>query len=98
MIRSLFARNSPSVTSAKGVLGHTMGAAGAVEAALTVLTLVRQSAPPTANFQRYDEGTDGIDLVTGAPRSQRVRLALSLSLGFGGHNAVLALTRADGGA
>jgi len=98
VIRSLFARHSPSVTSAKGVLGHTMGAAGAVEAALTVLTLVRQSVPPTANFQRYDEGTDGIDLVTGAPRSQPVRLALSLSLGFGGHNAVLALARADSGA
>ena len=98
MIRSLFAAGSPSVTSAKGVLGHTMGAAGAIEAALTVLTLARQSAPPTANFRQFDAATDGIDLVTGGPRSQRIRLALSLSLGFGGHNAVLALAPADHGA
>ncbi|MFD5975421.1 beta-ketoacyl-[acyl-carrier-protein] synthase family protein [Streptomyces bacillaris] len=82
----------PSVTSAKGVLGHTMGAAGAIEAALTVLTVVRGTVPPTAGFTAPDAATAGIDLVRGAARPQRVRLALSHSLGFGGHNTVLAFT------
>lgn len=82
----------PSVTSAKGVLGHTMGAAGAIEAALTVLTVVRGTVPPTAGFTAPDAATAGIDLVHGAARPQRVRLALSHSLGFGGHNTVLAFT------
>ncbi|WP_425315543.1 hypothetical protein [Streptomyces nanshensis] len=82
----------PSVTSAKGVLGHTMGAAGAIEAALTVLTVVRGTVPPTAGFTAPDAATAGIDLVHGAARPQHVRLALSHSLGFGGHNTVLAFT------
>lgn len=88
------AREGPSVTSAKGVLGHTMGAAGAIEAALTVLTLARGTVPPTAGFTAPDATTAGIDLVHGTARPQRVRLALSHSLGFGGHNTVLAFTPA----
>ncbi|MEW2062657.1 beta-ketoacyl-[acyl-carrier-protein] synthase family protein [Streptomyces sp. NPDC007002] len=86
------APEGPSITSAKGVLGHTMGAAGAIEAALTVLTVVHGTVPPTAGFTAPDEATAGIDLVHGAARPQRVRLALSHSLGFGGHNTVLAFT------
>ncbi len=90
VIRRLYGRRPPSVSSAKGVLGHTMGAAGAVEAALTVLSVARGTVPPTANFTAFDDGTDGIDLVTGTPRHQAIQLALSHSLGFGGHNTVLA--------
>ncbi|WP_282702834.1 beta-ketoacyl-[acyl-carrier-protein] synthase family protein [Streptomyces sp. CC219B] len=89
-IRELYHRRPPSVTSAKGTLGHTMGAAGAVEAALTVLTVAHGTVPPTANFTAPDDTTTGIDVVTAAGRSQPVRLALSHSLGFGGHNTVLA--------
>jgi len=94
VIRALFAARHPPVTSAKGALGHTMGAAGAVEAALTVLTIARGTIPPTANFEAPDDTTAGIDVVTGVPRNQRPGLALSHSLGFGGHNTVLALTPA----
>ncbi|MEW2067447.1 beta-ketoacyl-[acyl-carrier-protein] synthase family protein [Streptomyces sp. NPDC007346] len=83
---------APSVTSAKGVLGHTMGAAGAIEAALTVLSVARGTVPPTANFTAPDATTAGIDIVHAAARRQRVGLALSHSLGFGGHNTVLAFT------
>ncbi|MFE9017983.1 beta-ketoacyl-[acyl-carrier-protein] synthase family protein [Streptomyces sp. NPDC007808] len=90
VIRRLYDRRPPSVTSAKGVLGHTMGAAGAIEAALTVLSIARGAVPPTANFTAFDDCTDGIDLVTDTPRHHAVRLALSHSLGFGGHNTVLA--------
>lgn len=91
-IRELYARRAPSVTSAKGVLGHTMGAAGAIEAALTVLTVARGTVPPTANFAEPDDTTAGIDVVRATARAQPVRLALSHSLGFGGHNTVLAFT------
>ena len=82
----------PTVTSAKGVLGHTMGAAGAIEAALTVLTVEHQLAPPTANFHHADPDADRLDIVAGTVRRQRVGLALSNSFGFGGHNTVLAFT------
>lgn len=92
-IRDLFPHTPPTVTSAKGVLGHTMGAAGAIEAALTVTSVHRGTAPPTANFTQADHTTDGVDVVAGRPRHQPVRLALSHSLGFGGHNTVLAFAR-----
>ncbi|MDF2265147.1 beta-ketoacyl-[acyl-carrier-protein] synthase family protein [Streptomyces coacervatus] len=78
----------PSVTSVKGTTGHLMGAAGAVEAALTALTVARGAVPPTANLQRP---LPGLDFVTGCrARPQQIGLALSNSFGFGGHNAVLA--------
>ncbi|MFI5617671.1 beta-ketoacyl-[acyl-carrier-protein] synthase family protein [Streptomyces sp. NPDC051567] len=92
VIRDLFGARPPTVTSAKGALGHTMGAAGAVEAALTVASITHGQAPPTANFLTPDRATEAIDVVHGAPRRQRIRLALSHSLGFGGHNTVLAFT------
>ncbi|MDN3029287.1 beta-ketoacyl-[acyl-carrier-protein] synthase family protein [Streptomyces sp. S.PB5] len=94
VVRDLFAARHPPVTSAKGALGHTMGAAGAIEAALTVLTIARGTIPPTANFESPDDTTAGIDVVTGTGRTQHPRLALSHSLGFGGHNTVLAFASA----
>ncbi|MBB1243673.1 beta-ketoacyl-[acyl-carrier-protein] synthase family protein [Streptomyces durbertensis] len=92
VIRDLYARRPPTVTSAKGSLGHTMGAAGAIEAALTVLSISRGTAPPTANHTAPDADTSGIDVVAGTARAQTIHLALSHSLGFGGHNTVLTLT------
>ncbi|CAL9607592.1 beta-ketoacyl-[acyl-carrier-protein] synthase family protein [Streptomyces sp. enrichment culture] len=82
----------PSVTAAKGVLGHGLGAAGAVEAALTVLTLQHRRVPPIANLEAPAPGFD-LDCVLKEPRRQEVRAAVSHSFGFGGHNVVLALTR-----
>lgn len=90
VIRELYGLSAPSVTATKGTLGHTMGAAGAIEAALTVQTLRTGTVPPTANFREPDAGTAGIDLVTAGPRRQNPKLALSHSLGFGGHNTVIA--------
>ncbi|WP_399882142.1 beta-ketoacyl-[acyl-carrier-protein] synthase family protein [Streptomyces sp. BBFR51] len=83
----------PSVTSSKGVLGHGLGAAGAVEAALTVLAVEHRTAPPIANLQAPAPGFD-IDCVTKRPRRQDIRAAVSHSFGFGGHNVALALVRA----
>ncbi|MFI9203040.1 beta-ketoacyl-[acyl-carrier-protein] synthase family protein [Streptomyces sp. NPDC053048] len=80
--------HGPTVTSAKGALGHTLGAAGAVEAALTVLTIHHALVPPTANLRCVDPAVH-LDLVRGAARPQRVEVAVSHSFGFGGHNTVL---------
>ncbi|MEU1132338.1 beta-ketoacyl-[acyl-carrier-protein] synthase family protein [Streptomyces sp. NPDC005900] len=79
----------PPVTSAKGSLGHTLGAAGAIEAALTVLTLREGAIPPTAGLDEVDPRIDaGIDVVARSARRQEVRVAISNSFGMGGHNAV----------
>ncbi|ARQ68544.1 beta-ketoacyl-[acyl-carrier-protein] synthase family protein [Streptomyces marincola] len=83
----------PPVTSTKAVTGHLLGAAGAVEAALTVLSVERRTIPPTANLTAPAPGTR-LDLVTES-RSQRLPLALSVSTGFGGHNAALAFAEAS---
>ncbi|MGW1197860.1 beta-ketoacyl-[acyl-carrier-protein] synthase family protein [Streptomyces sp. NPDC002536] len=84
--------HAPTVTSAKGALGHSFGASGAVEAALTVLTLQHGLVPPTANLETVDPDID-LDLVRKAPRQQRVDAAVSNAFGFGGHNAVLVFRR-----
>ncbi|GAB2701282.1 beta-ketoacyl-[acyl-carrier-protein] synthase family protein [Kitasatospora kifunensis] len=79
----------PFVTSTKGALGHSLGAAGAVEAALTVLSLQHSLIPPTANLDTPDPAFD-LNLVTKTAAHERVSAALSTSVGFGGHNVVLA--------
>lgn len=84
----------PPVTACKGALGHAMGASGAVEAALTVLTLRHQAIPPTANLDRPDPDFAGLDIVTKTRRPARLRTAVSTSAAFGGHNAVLAFQSA----
>ncbi|MFI9024000.1 beta-ketoacyl-[acyl-carrier-protein] synthase family protein [Streptomyces sp. NPDC053560] len=84
--------DGPLVTSTKGVTGHLIGAAGAVEAAYTVLTVEHGLVPPTANLDRPDPAVD-LDLAT-APTHRRVGLALTHSIGFGGQNAVLAVAAA----
>lgn len=94
LLARLFTERPPSVTSAKGALGHTMGAAGAIEAAVTALSVEHQLVPATAGFAEPDADTAAIDVVAGTPRSQRIRLALSNSAGFGGHNTVLAFAPA----
>ncbi len=81
----------PPVTANKSVIGHSIGAAGAIEAALTVLTLHHQLIPPTANLDRMDDAID-LDVVTKVPRPAALGAAISVSSGFGGQNAVVVLT------
>ncbi|MFJ4920609.1 beta-ketoacyl-[acyl-carrier-protein] synthase family protein [Streptomyces sp. NPDC088725] len=83
---------SPLVTSTKGVTGHMLGAAGAVEAAFTVLSIERGLVPPTANLSVPDPRID-IKLAQ-TLTSLPIDVALSNSLGFGGQNAVLAFAHA----
>lgn len=80
------------VTSIKGTIGHTMGAAGALEAIAAALVLERGQVPPTANLQEQDPEIQ-LDVVLGAPRQGDHGCALSNSSGFGGVNAALVLTR-----
>ena len=79
------------VTSTKSMIGHLFGAAGGVEAVATVLALRAGVIPPTASTANL--GVD-LDVVLDEPRKAGIEVALSNSLGFGGHNAVLVLTRA----
>ncbi|MFF9507485.1 beta-ketoacyl-[acyl-carrier-protein] synthase family protein [Streptomyces sp. NPDC014724] len=83
----------PAVTSSKGVTGHSLGAAGAIEAALTVLALEHGTVPPTANLDSVDPAIE-VDIVAKAPRALPIGVALSNSFGFGGQNAVLVFTAA----
>jgi 3-oxoacyl-[acyl-carrier-protein] synthase II len=87
---------SPSVlvTAPKSLMGHTLGAAGAVEAALTALTLKHQVIPPTLNQDNLDPNCV-VQVVTGDARPHTMTHALSNSFGFGGTNASLLLSRID---
>jgi len=78
------------VNSIKGALGHTMGAAAALEAIMCLLAAREGAIPPTAGFEEPDPLCD-LDYVPGTPRPARPRLMLSTSLGFGGCNAALVL-------
>lgn len=80
------------VSSTKSLHGHTLGAAGAIEAVATVMALGEGFLPPTAGFTTPDPECP-LAVVTGASRSADLRLALSNSFAFGGLNAVLALRR-----
>ncbi|MFE9426826.1 beta-ketoacyl-[acyl-carrier-protein] synthase family protein [Kitasatospora sp. NPDC006697] len=83
------------VTATKGALGHTLGAAGAIEAVVTVLTVAQGIVPPIAHLDRPDPAIE-LDLVRGTERRVRSRLALSTSAGFGGQNAALLFGPASG--
>ncbi len=82
------ARQLP-VSSTKSMHGHTLGAAGAVEAVATILALKEKTLPPTANFNRPDPSCN-LDVIPNAARDGQPGAALSNSFAFGGLNAVLA--------
>ena len=84
------------VSSTKSMTGHLLGAAGAVEAIVSVLSIDRGVIPPTINLENPDPECD-LDYVPGKARVARVDAVLSNSLGFGGHNATLVFRRYRGG-
>lgn len=81
-----------AVSSTKSMTGHLLGAAGAVEAIYTALSVHHQVAPPTINLRTPDPACD-LDFVPGTARSMRIDVALSNSFGFGGTNGTLVLRR-----
>jgi beta-ketoacyl ACP synthase len=81
-----------AVYAPKAALGHSVGAVGAVESILTVLTLRDQTIPPTLNLVNLDPQVD-LDVVAGQPRPGDYKYAINNSFGFGGHNVALAFGR-----
>jgi nodulation protein E len=95
VLRSVFGAHAGrlAISSNKGVLAHGLGAAGALEAAATALTLRHQIAPPTANFEEPDPECD-LDVIPNTARQMSIRAAISNSFALGGLNAVLLFGRA----
>ena len=83
----------PVLTATKSMTGHLLGAAGAVEAITTVLTIKYGVIPMTRNLENLDDEIQ-LDVVRGEPRRQPLTAALNDSFGFGGHNVALAFTAA----
>ncbi|MCX6000626.1 MAG: beta-ketoacyl-ACP synthase II [Chloroflexi bacterium] len=85
------------ISSTKSMLGHLIGAAGAIEAVICVLAIRSGTIPPTINLENPDPECD-LDYVPRVARQSKVRTAMSNSFGFGGHNSVLVLREyAEGG-
>jgi 3-oxoacyl-[acyl-carrier-protein] synthase II len=89
-ITKVFGTPGPVVTSTKGVTGHALGAAGAIEAVAVVLTMAHRLIPPTAGLTELDPEIP-LDVVMGDPRPWEPGPTLSNSFGFGGHNGSLVL-------
>ena len=96
-IHAVFGEHAKQLTvvSTKSMTGHLLGGAGGVEAVFTALALRDQFAPPTIHYQQPDPECD-LDYVPNVGRAQAMTYALSNSLGFGGHNACIALRRWEG--
>jgi 3-oxoacyl-[acyl-carrier-protein] synthase II len=94
-IRTIFGdgAGAVTVTSNKSMIGHTLGAAGAIEAIVTIQTIREGCVPPTINLVDPDPAGEGLDLVAGVARRQEVPIAMSNSFGFGGQNTALILRR-----
>ena len=97
-IKSILGERAGSVpvTANKSMIGHTLGAAGAIESIATIMTMRESCIPPTINFDDPDPEAAGISIVTGEAKRHEARVALSNSFGFGGQNTALVFRRWDG--
>lgn len=97
-IRTIFGDHAPrvAVTANKSMLGHTLGAAGAIEAIATIQALRTGIVPPTVNLDDPDDAAAGLDLTPNAATRRELRAAMSNSFGFGGQNTALVFRRWDG--
>ncbi|MEM9466115.1 MAG: beta-ketoacyl-ACP synthase II [Actinomycetota bacterium] len=87
--------NGPLVTSTKGITGHALGAAGALEAVAVLLAMQHKQVPPTAGLTDFDPELPAINVVRDAPADWEPGPSLSNSFGFGGHNGTIVLGPAD---
>ena len=97
-IRTIFGDHAPAVavTANKSMLGHTLGAAGALESIAVVQALRTGTVPPTINLDRPDPAGEGLDLTPNRASQRDLRVGLNNSFGFGGQNAALVFRRWDG--
>ena len=77
-----------AMSSTKGCMGHSLGAAGGLETIVCIKTLQTGVIPPTINYETPDPECD-LDCTPNTPRERKVDVALNTNLGFGGHNAVI---------
>jgi 3-oxoacyl-[acyl-carrier-protein] synthase II len=91
-VKTVFGENAPPMSSTKSMTGHLIGASGAVEAIVCIKTILEGCLPPTINYENPDPECD-LDYVPNVARRARVDVALSNSLGFGGHNTALIVRR-----
>jgi 3-oxoacyl-[acyl-carrier-protein] synthase II len=82
-----------AITANKSMLGHSLGAAGAIESIATILALRTGTIPPTINLDHPDPAAEGFDLTPGTAAHRSLNVALNNSFGFGGQNAVLIFRR-----
>ena len=97
-IRTIFGDDAGrvAVTANKSMIGHTLGAAGAVEAIATIMAIRDGCVPPTINLDDPDPLAAGLDLTPNVAQRREIRAAISNSFGFGGQNTALVFTRWDG--
>ncbi|WIG61482.1 MAG: 3-oxoacyl-[acyl-carrier-protein] synthase, KASII [Ktedonobacterales bacterium] len=95
-IKSVFGEHASklAISSTKSMTGHLMGAAGGIEIVITALALRDGMLPPTINYEHPDPECD-LDYVPNMARKRAIRVALSNSMGFGGHNAVVILGKPE---
>ena len=90
------AMQTSSMSSTKSATGHLLGAAGAIEAIFSTLSVYHSEVPPTLNLRDPEPSLDGLDLVPLKSKTRQVRNAMSNSFGFGGTNASLIIGQLDG--
>ena len=97
-IKSILGTHAPkaTITANKSMIGHTLGAAGAIESIVSVMTIREGCVPPTINLTDPDPEADGLSIVTNRAEQHDVRVVLSNSFGFGGQNTALIFRRWDG--
>ena len=96
-IRTIFGEDAGrvAISANKSMLGHTLGAAGAIEAIASVLAIREGCVPPTINLHDPDPAAEGLDLTPNQARSRDIRVVVSNSFGFGGQNTALVISRFD---
>jgi 3-oxoacyl-[acyl-carrier-protein] synthase II len=97
-LRTIFGEHAPAVavTANKSMIGHTLGAAGAIEAIATIMAIREGRIPPTINLTDPDEVGEGLDLTPNVAATRSIRYAMSNSFGFGGQNTTIIFSGWDG--
>lgn len=96
-IKTVFGDHPIAVTGPKSMTGHLLGAAGAVESIISILSIVHNVIPATINTENLDEGVpEGLRIVTGKPSYEPVRYVLNNTFGFGGHTATSLFGKYEG--
>ncbi len=93
-LKSLFGENVPAVSSTKGQIGHCLGAAGSIEAIISIMAMRDGIMPPTINYETPDENCD-LDYVPNKAREAKLDVVMSNSFGFGGTNGCVVLKKFD---